>query len=129
MVYCNRNYMGYMTMGNKNRKAARATTAAVVVAAPQESTAVQQTAAPQHNAPIQLYTVVAPKRPLGTATKNGLAGTAGTHAALASAAAQHDGKLTWAQVQEVCAAQGDKAFARYALNRLRVLLPVAQQSS
>jgi hypothetical protein len=121
---CIVDYIGYIPyliyIGNTHMSKKVKTAKAAVATEPVVQTAV--TAAPQ-----QMYTIVAPKRPLGTDTKNGKAGTAGTHAALAKAATDNGGKLTWAQIQAVVDEQGDKAFARYALNRLKVIVPVAAQ--
>jgi hypothetical protein len=112
-------------MGNKAKsvsvvKAAAAASENVVLAG---STVTAQPAPAQPT----VYTVVAPKRPLGTATKHGQGGTAGTHAALAAAAAANGGTLTAAQAVAVCTAQGDKAFFGYAVRKLRVLQPVVSQ--
>ena len=79
-------------------------------------------AAPQ---PEKRYVVIAPKRPL-TGTKHGK-GTASTHGKLAELAKSKGGTLTFAEAQALCKELGDPGFARYALNRLKVLVP--QQAS
>jgi hypothetical protein len=78
-------------------------------------------------APVTQYSVVAPKRPL-TGTKHG-SGTAATHGLLAAAAQANGGTLTLAQALAITKAAGDPGFARYAINRLKVLVPVAVQQS
>ena len=108
-------------MGKQARKLNSAAQAAVVA-----SNATVAPAAPQ--API-VYTVVAPKRPL-TGTKWGgefgqQTGNPATHAALAAAAAANGGTLTAAQALAVCVAQNHKGFYSYAINKLRILQPVA----
>lgn len=67
------------------------------------------------------YVVLAPKRPL-TGTKHG-GGTASTHERLCKLAKDNGGSITFAQAQAECKAAGDPGFARYALNRLKVLQP------
>lgn len=69
------------------------------------------------NSVVVRYNVLAPKRPLGTATKHGVNATSGTHAALAAAAQANGGTLTYAEAHAICAAQQDKGFARYAMRR------------
>jgi hypothetical protein len=70
----------------------------------------------------QRYIVQPPKRPL-TGTKHGN-GTAATHGLLADAAQANGGSITLAQALAVTKAAGDPGFARYAINRLKVLVPV-----
>jgi hypothetical protein len=84
-----------------------------------------QTAAPQQ---VTTFTVAPPKRPL-TGLKFGEKGNAYTHAKLAEAAAQHGGVLTAAQAMEVCVAAQHKGFYSYAVNRLKVLQPIAAQQA
>ena len=99
-------------MGKKAKQAAQA--AATQVPAAQAAPATQA---------VELYNVVAPKRPL-TGTRYGQQGNAYTHQQLFAAQQTNNGPLTWAQVQATCAACSHKGFAAYALNRLHVLVPV-----
>lgn len=105
-----------------------------VVSVPAQPVAVQQAAAivavvaPQPAAapaPATLYRVIAPKRPL-TGTKFGAAGNLATHTALCEAATKAGGSLTMAQLQAVCAEQHHKGFLQYAINRLKVVVPVVE---
>lgn len=86
----------------------------------QTTAATTETAAPQQKE--TLYKVVASKRPL-TGTKFA-SGNERTHAALFEAAAKNGGVLTHAQAMEACAALNHKAFLAYAINRLRIVVPV-----
>jgi hypothetical protein len=87
------------------------------------SQAVMATEADGAQAPtVTLYTLgKLPRNGLNEGTKHGQGGTAGTY--LAVCAALKDGPLDIAAIQAVCAAQGDKGFARYAV-RNHWLLPV-----
>lgn len=89
---------------------------------PTKPTTVTPAAAPQ--AAPTVYTVVPPKRPL-TGLKYGASGNAYTHSKLAEAAKANGGTLTAAQAAEVCKACNHNGFLSYAINRLRVLVPVA----
>lgn len=71
------------------------------------------------------YMVVAPKRNL-TGVKFGQSGNAFTHEKLLEAAQANGGMLTWEQVVATCTAAQHKRFANYALNRLKVLVPVVE---
>jgi hypothetical protein len=74
-----------------------------------------------------IYTVVAPKRPL-TGLKYGAKGNEATHHALAAYAAEHGGKITYTEALTVCKAQSHASFLGYAIRRLRVLVPVEEQT-
>lgn len=92
-------------MGNKAHKAAQAATTQAAPAAP---------------APALVLVVGKPPRIAGhTATKNGTGGTAGTWAAIAAHMAANNGSITLPTLQAICTAQGDAAFARYAMGKQR----------
>lgn len=112
----------YANMSKKNPKATKASLQPGATTAPAAAVA-QPAPAAAVAGPITLYSVVAPKRPL-TGTKFGVKGNEFTHAALATAAQEHNGELTWEQVQATCIAAQHKSFAGYALRRLKILVPV-----
>lgn len=84
-------------------------------------------AAPAAAAPalVTHYTVLPPKRPL-TGLKYGASGNAYTHSKLAEEAKAQGGTLTAAQAMAVCKQCSHQGFYSYAVNRLRVLVPVVQ---
>lgn len=82
----------------------------------QAATPVQGTTDAQRYAPSAKYK--------GTpATKYGKDGTASTFALLVQAAQANGGTVTYAQARAICADNGDKGFAAYAV-RNKYLLPV-----
>ena len=80
-----------------------------------------QAQAPQA-APVVLVVGKPPRIAGHTATKNGIGGTAGTWAAIADHMAANNGSITLPTLQAICAAQGDAAFARYAMGKQRLWL-------
>lgn len=112
-------------MVNKNRQHLVPAKPQQAVAPSQAPVVTEQAAAPQP-AVVQYYKVIAPKRPL-TGTKFGARGNLATHEALCKAATDNGGKLTMEQVVKVCTDMNHKPFANYAINRLKVVVPVVDQ--
>ena len=78
--------------------------------------------APAQAGPAPLLLVAGPKPPRiagHTSTKNGKGGTAGTWALIAAHMAANGGTITFNALQAICADNGDKHFARYALGKQR----------